>query len=298
MSLVKPKVRLYPASNPPQKEFAKVPVLCAENLCFAYKEKPVLKDVSFEVAKGSFTAVIGPNGCGKTTLVKALLKSLNPDSGTICILGKDLQNLSNKDLSQSMAAVLQTIDPAPMDVRDYVLLGRMPFFAPFQFFESTKDLEIAENYMKLTGTHHLADKKITQVSGGERQLCAIARALTQEPVLLLLDEPTAHLDITHQKRILDLITTLKNKLSLTVLMVLHDLNLAAEYADRLVLLHDICGQPKDNTSSIYAFGNPQTVLTREAIEAVYQTKVTVRPNPISGNPLILLTKDETTHEAI
>ncbi|MCG8636274.1 MAG: ABC transporter ATP-binding protein [Desulfobacterales bacterium] len=288
------------AAGPPDTNLrhGNTPVLCVENLDIAYGGKPVLRDVCFEVAPGSFTAVIGPNGCGKTTLVKALLKTLAPDAGTIRLFGNDLQSLSNKDLARQMAAVLQTIDPAPMTVRDYVLMGRMPFFAPFQFFESKKDMEIAENYMALTGVLRLARKKITRVSGGERQLCAIARALTQEPALLLLDEPTAHLDITHQKRILDLISALKGKLSLTVLMVLHDLNLAAEYADRLVLLHGISGQAESRVSSVYASGSPQTVLTRDAIEAVYRTRVTVRPNPISGNPLILLTKDENTHEPV
>ncbi|MCG8633267.1 MAG: ABC transporter ATP-binding protein, partial [Desulfobacterales bacterium] len=197
MSLPRAAGPCHPAMDTHQRQ-GNTSVLCVENLDIAYGGKPVLRDVCFEVAPGSFTAVIGPNGCGKTTLVKALLKTLAPDAGTVRLFGNDLQSLSNKDLARQMAAVLQTIDPAPMTVRDYVLMGRMPFFAPFQFFESKKDMEIAENYMALTGVLRLARKKITRVSGGERQLCAIARALTQEPALLLLDEPTAHLDITHQ----------------------------------------------------------------------------------------------------
>lgn len=272
------------------------PVLEVDQLDFSYQDNPVLRDVSFEVAPGEFTAVIGPNGCGKTTLVKVLLKGLSPDGGRIRLLGQDLGQLSNRDLARGMAAVLQTIDPAPMRVKDYVLLGRMPFFAPFQFFESKKDLDIAGEYMALTGVSHLADEKITQVSGGEKQLCAIARALTQEPRLLLLDEPTAHLDITHQKRILDLITRLKNRLSLTVLMVLHDLNLAAEYADHLVLLRDISRDPRGSTSSVYGFGPPGQVMTRAAVNEVYQTRVEVVSNPVSGSPWILLTKEEKTYE--
>lgn len=279
---------------------AAIPLLTVDHLSFSFRGKPVLKDLSFEVDKGSFTAVIGPNGCGKTTLVRLLLKSLGPASGQIRLLGEDHSALSNQNISRRMAAVLQTIDPVPMTVREYVLLGRMPFFARFQFFESKKDMAIAEQYMALTGISHLADKKVTQVSGGERQLCAIARALTQEPVLLLLDEPTAHLDITHQKRILDLITALKQRLGLTVLMVLHDLNLAAEYADCLVLLQKLgqsspgCGRIR--WSSIYRVGPPERVMTADAVNQVYQTRVTVCPNPVSKKPWIVLTQsDQSTH---
>jgi len=268
------------------------PVLSVENLCFSYPKKTVLKDVSFTVNPKEFTAVIGPNGCGKTTLVRVLLKTLSPDTGSVRLLGKDLSRLSNKELALNMAAVLQTIDPSPMTVKEYVCLGRMPFFGPFQFFESRKDVEIAEYYMDLTGISHLSDEKITRVSGGEKQLCAIARALTQEPRLLLLDEPTAHLDITHQKKILDLITHLKNRLGLTVLMVLHDLNLAAEYADRLVLLQDISREPCSIGSSVYAAGTPEQVMTKKAVNTVYNTCVDVRLNPVSGSPWILLTKEE------
>ncbi len=257
------------------------PVLDVRNLSFGYKKTEILKGISFCVNPKEFVAIIGPNGCGKTTLIKTVLKSERLDSGTIRILGKDIAHLTNRDLAMHMAAVLQTIDPAAMTVRDYVLLGRMPFFKQYQFFETRQDLDIARKYMELTGVVHLAEEKVTQISGGERQLCAIARALTQEPDLLVLDEPTAHLDITHQKSILDLITALKKELSLTVLMVLHDLNLAAEYSDRLILLD------KDN-SSIFSSGTPEEVLTEDNIQRVYQAEVVVKPNPITGKPWILL----------
>lgn len=257
------------------------PILKVENLNFGYKDRQILKGVSFTVNPKEFFAIIGPNGCGKTTLIKTILKNETPDSGAIKILGKNLSRLSSRDLAHHMAAVLQTIDPAAMNVQDYVLLGRMPFFKRYQFFETRKDLDIAQKYMELTGIAHLADHKLTQISGGERQLCAIARALTQEPDLLVLDEPTSHLDITHQKRIMDLITALKKELGLTVLMVLHDLNLAAEYADRLILL-------SKTDRSIFSSGTPEDVLTRDHIQAVYQTQVQVNPNPITGKPWIFL----------
>ena len=256
-------------------------VLTVDGIRFGYKGRTVLDGVSFSVRPGEFVAVIGPNGCGKTTLVKTILRSETPDDGTIKLLGQDVRKMSNQQTALHMAAVLQTIDPAAMSVRDYVLLGRMPFFKRYQFFETRQDVRIAERYMALTGVAHLSDQRVTEISGGERQLCAIARALTQEPDLLVLDEPTSHLDITHQKRILDLISALRKELSLTVLMVLHDLNLASEYADRLVLL-------SKQKRSVFSCGIPEAVLTEENIQAVYQTEVCVRPNPISGNPWIFL----------
>lgn len=260
------------------------PVLEVQDLTVGYREKPVLSRVSFRIDPQQFVAVIGPNGCGKTTLIKTIMKSLSPDSGSIRMLGRDLNEMSSLELAQCMSTVLQIIDPAAMTVKDYVMLGRMPFFRQYQFFETRADMEIAQQYMELTGVAHLADQRITQISGGERQLCAIARALTQEPTLLVLDEPTAHLDITHQKSILDLITRLKTQLSLTVLMVLHDLNLAAEYADHLVML-------SRETPSVFSAGTPDRVLTQDHIQHVYHTRVKVRPNPLTRKPWILLIND-------
>ncbi len=256
-------------------------VLEIRHLNFRYKQEIILKDISFSVAQGEFVSVIGPNGCGKTTLIKTILRSILPETGTIHIQGQEVKTLSNKELARHLAVVMQTIDPAAMTVQDYVLLGRLPFFERYQFFETQKDLAIAQKYMEMTGIAALSHAKINEISGGERQLAAIARALTQEPALLVLDEPTAHLDITHQVRVLNLINTLKTQLSLTILMVLHDLNLAAEYSDRLVLMDKKQGQ-------IFKAGTPEEVLTRESIQEVYETRVQVRPNPISNKPWVFL----------
>jgi len=256
-------------------------VLEIRHLNFRYKQEIILKDISFSVAQGEFVSVIGPNGCGKTTLIKTILRSILPETGTIHIQGQEVKTLSNKELARHLAVVMQTIDPAAMTVQDYVLLGRLPFFERYQFFETQKDLAIAQKYMEMTGIAALSHAKINEISGGERQLAAIARALTQDPALLVLDEPTAHLDITHQVRVLNLINTLKTQLSLTILMVLHDLNLAAEYSDRLVLMDKKQGQ-------IFKAGTPEEVLTRESIQEVYETRVQVRPNPISNKPWVFL----------
>jgi ABC-type cobalamin/Fe3+-siderophores transport system ATPase subunit len=256
-------------------------VLAIQNLDFCYNQKIILKDICFSVFPGEFVSIIGPNGCGKTTLIKTILRSVVPRTGTIHIQGQEVNTLSNKALARHLAVVMQTIDPAAMTVKDYVLLGRLPFFERYQFFESQKDMAIAQKYMELTGVADLAEARINEISGGERQLAAIARALTQEPSLLVLDEPTAHLDITHQVRVLNLVNTLKEQLSLTILMVLHDLNLAAEYSDRLVLLDKKNGR-------IFKTGTPEEVLTQDSIQAVYQTRVEVRPNPISQKPWVFL----------
>jgi iron complex transport system ATP-binding protein len=261
------------------------PVLEVSHISFRYKKKVILKDISFCVHPGEFVAVIGPNGCGKTTLIKTILNQIQPETGIIRIMDHELNRLSNKALARYVAVVMQTMNPAAMTVRQYVQLGRLPFFEKYQFFETRKDEEIAEKYMHLTGVAPLADARINEISGGELQLAAIARALTQEPTLLVLDEPTSHLDITHQAKILELINTLKQDLSLTVLMVLHDLNLAAEYSDRLVLLNKQNGQ-------VFKTGRPEAVLTQSTIQTVYHTRVKIQPNPVSKKPWIFLVNQQ------
>jgi iron complex transport system ATP-binding protein len=257
------------------------PVLEVENLSLRYREKRILKGVSFSINPGEFVSIIGPNGSGKTTLVKAISRTLIPETGQIRIKGTDVQDMSHKTLARNISVVMQSAGPVAMDVDDYVLLGRQPFFQKYQFFETQKDLGIAKKYMELTNILQLSKSKINQISGGERQLASIARALTQEPILLILDEPTSHLDITHQVQVLELIRSLQQTLGLTILMVLHDLNLAAEYSDRLILLN------KDQ-KNIYGTGTPEQVLTERAIQEVYHTRVMVQKNPVSGKPCIFL----------
>lgn len=257
------------------------PVLTVENLGFKYREKSVLKDISFSIDPGEFVSIIGPNGSGKTTLIKLISKINKPGKGNIYIKGKNIQTLSNKELARIIAVVMQSVEPVSMTVEEYVLLGRLPFLKRYQFFETTKEVDLAHKYMELTGVLKLARSKINEISGGERQLAAIARALTQEPGLLILDEPTSHLDITHQVQILELINRLKQELTLTVLMVLHDLNLAAEYSDRLVLMDGKNGK-------IYKTGTCEQVLTEESIQKVYHTKVLIKKNPLSKKPCLFL----------
>jgi iron complex transport system ATP-binding protein len=242
-----------------------------------------LEGVNLSLQKGSFTGIIGPNGSGKTTLFRGITNSLATLNGKILLKGQNLFSLSLKTRAQHIAIVTQFTDTDQISVEDYVLMGRMPYHSRFQFFESKDDFAKAHKYMALTDVFQYKDKLMTELSGGEQQRAAIARALTQEPELLLLDEPTSHLDITHQVKILDLIHRLNQEMKLTVLMVIHDLNLASEYCDRLVLF---------NEGKIFTQGTPEEVLAFDTIEKVYQTPVITRTNPYSNKPVIFLVSEK------
>ncbi|MDY6906441.1 MAG: ABC transporter ATP-binding protein [Thermodesulfobacteriota bacterium] len=261
----------------------KEPILSTRNLDCGYGKVPVLTDINIDIDRGEIVSIIGPNGAGKTTLLRTLTQHLKHRQGEIRFERQNMATIPRKDLARKIAVVGQVTEQPMISVGEYVLLGRLPFFRRYQLFESGEDKRVADHYMKLTNTWDLKDAMMNEISGGERQLAAIARALTQEPVLLLLDEPTAHLDISHQHQIMELVATLNRDLQLTVLMVIHDLNLASEYSDRLILLDGTTGR-------IHHTGPPQAVLTRRAIETVYQTNVLVDINPASGNPFIFLVK--------
>lgn len=242
-----------------------------------------LDAVSFEIEQGVFAGIIGPNGSGKTTLFRGLTGDMKIKSGAIHLNNEKLSTMSIRQKAQKISVVSQYTEITDVTVEDYVLMGRMPYRSNFQFFESKKDFEIAEKYMHLTDVYRLREKPMSELSGGEQQLAAIARALTQEPDLLLLDEPTSHLDISHQVQILNLIQQLNQELKLTVLIIIHDLNLAGEYCDYLVMM---------NNGKIHIKGTPQEVLTYQTIEDVYKTVVVTRENPISKKPVVFLVSDK------
>lgn len=244
----------------------------------------VLNEINFEIEKGHFVGIIGPNGSGKTTLFRGISGELPTLSGTITLNGQLTQKMSLREKARNIAVVTQQIEAGNMTVEEYVLMGRMPYQRQFQFFETGEDIAIAEKYMKLTGIDNLRDKNMNSLSGGEQQLAGIARALTQEPELLLLDEPTSHLDITHQVQILNLIQRLSEELSLTVLMIIHDLNLAGEYCDTLLMMQK---------GTLRKTGTPHEVLNYLDIEAVYDTVVITRTNPVSGKPVVFLVSEKT-----
>lgn len=236
-----------------------------------------LGPVDMEIRKGSFTGIIGPNGSGKSTLFKCLTGDLKLQKGTIELLNKELSLYTLKERARKISIVTQFCELAPITVEEYVLMGRMPYRKMFQFYNSVRDQEVADFYIRLTGIEHLRHKRITELSGGEQQMASIALALTQEPQILLLDEATSHLDITHQIRILNLLQKLNEETGLTIVMIIHDLNMASEYCSDLFMMRK---------GGLYTSGIPQEVLTYENIEQVYKTVVLTDSNPLSGKPVI------------
>jgi iron complex transport system ATP-binding protein len=258
-------------------------MLEVSGLSCGYGAKTILSSIDLKIEKGDILSIIGPNGCGKTTLLRALTRVIKPKSGRIMLMNRDIAAMTFRELAAKIAVVTQQIESAWMSVEEYVLMGRTPYFERFQFFESDKDREIAEKYLELTGAASFRQKPMWEISGGERQLAVITRALTQEPDLLFMDEPTSHLDITHQVGILDLVKKLNYECGITVVMIVHDLNLASEYSNRLLLI---------DKGGIYSHGTPEDVLTYKALEDVYRTIVIVERNPISNKPYVLLVSEE------
>jgi iron complex transport system ATP-binding protein len=259
-------------------------MLTITGLSCGYGKRIVLRELSFAIKKGEFAGVIGPNGSGKTTLLRAITGFLPFLKGTISLEGEETRHMGRRSLAQKVAVVTQAPDiMPPFSVEEFVLLGRVPHWGGFQLLETTKDRAIAEGAMEMAGIGDLRERRMGELSGGERQLVFVARALAQTPHLLLLDEPTAHLDIGHQVQIMDLLRELNREGSLTIIVVLHDLTLAGLYCDRLILL---------NEGRLRAIGSPQGVLTKKVIEEVYQTQVTVTETPSGGRPVILPVSSE------
>jgi len=249
------------------------PFLDIQNLSCGYSSGFRVHDINLKLPEGSFAGIIGPNGSGKTTLFRGISGTLPLKEGNILLEGTDLSELTWREKAQKLAIV----STAELSVEEYVLMGRLPYRQPFQFFDRKEDIEIAHHYMHLTNTYRLRHKSMTELSGGERQMANIACALSQHPRLLLLDEPTSHLDITHQMQFMNLIQRLNEEMKLSVMMILHDLSLAAEYCDFLLMM-------KNGTT--FCQGAPEVVITYEHIENVYDTIVIVKTNPISGKPVV------------
>ena len=251
--------------------------LTVEKLSYAYGSQPVLQNLSFAVSQGEIFIIIGPNGAGKTTLIKLMIGIAKVQTGHIEIMQSPLEGYSPKRLAQISAYVPQGLPIGfPFTVEETVLLGRAPHQKVLGL-ASQEDLEIAQQAMNFTEVAHLARRKLDQLSGGEQQRVLIARALCQQPQVILLDEPTASLDLSHQIRIMDLMERLKTEKGMTVIMVSHDVNLAAMYGDQLLLL---------KAGEIVCMGSPDEVLTYETLEAAYDCKLLVDASPLGNLPRI------------
>jgi len=249
-----------------------------KNLTCAYGAKLILNQLNFKLEKKEFLGVIGPNGAGKTTLLRAISGVIKPKEGEIILEGRDIKQIKSKELAKKIAVVPQSLSTSPITVEDFVSLGRIPHYKRFQFLETARDQQIVQKALQVAGVFHLKDNFIDRISSGERQLVLIAKALAQEPELLLLDEPTAHLDIGHQIKIMNLIKRLNETQGLSVLVVLHDLNLASQYCNKLLLL---------NNGMIIKDGSVWKVLNYETLETVYRTYFLVKENPLSKKPFVI-----------
>jgi iron complex transport system ATP-binding protein len=254
--------------------------LALNQVSFSYNASPVLYQIDLAVEKGEMVALMGPNGSGKTTLIKLASGVLRPAEGDIHLDGSSLRELKRRQVAQRVAVVPQQFHmPFAFTLREVVLLGRTPFLKAFSN-EGEKDQQAVNRAMELIGIEELGQRFFNELSGGERQKGILAMALAQEPKLLLLDEPTAHLDINHQMEILELVKGLNREQEITVIGAMHDLNLAALYFDRLVLLKE---------GRIFADGTPSEVLTEENIRELFGAWVQVIQHPLMKTPHIVIT---------
>jgi len=250
---------------------------------FSYLDGLVLHNIDLSVKSGEMVGLLGPNGSGKTTLIKLASGVLKPNQGEIRLDDSSLYQLSRKSIARSVAVVPQRFNiPFAFTTNEVAMLGRTPFLKVFAE-ESEVDKQFVANALELVGISELKERRFDELSGGERQKVILAMALAQQPGLLLLDEPTVHLDITHQVEILELVRRLNIERGLTVIAAMHDLNLASLYFDRLILLKE---------GKVVADGAPDQVLTEGRIREVFSASVRVEPHPITGVPHIVVMPKE------
>lgn len=252
--------------------------ISADNISAGYNGAMVLKGVSVDLGESDFLGLIGPNGSGKTTLLRAMSRALPPASGFVTLDDRDIYSIPAREFARRVAVVPQDVLVAfDFTVLEIVLMGRSPRLGRFSI-EGSRDVEIAMAALAQTGTEHLKDRSLNALSGGERQRVMVARALAQEPEILLLDEPTSHLDISFQFEIMDLVKSLNIEKNLSVMAVLHDLNLASQYCGRLVMI---------GGGVVCAEGAPEEVITSDNIRSVYGAEVWVRRHPTTNRPYVI-----------
>jgi len=252
-------------------------VLAAQSLVSGYGGTTIVNGVDLELPAGSITVIVGANACGKSTLLKTLSRLIAPTSGGVVLDGKLISQIHTKQLARTIGLLpQQPIAPEGIAVADLVGRGRHPHQKLFRSWTTSDDSAVAEA-LEATGVADLADRSVDELSGGQRQRVWIAMALAQQTDILLLDEPTTFLDIAHQIEVLDLLTDLNRTRGTTIVMVLHDLNLAIRYADTLVAVKD---------GTVHAVGTPSEIVTSALIEEVFGLSNRVTTDPVSGKPMI------------
>ena len=254
------------------------PTLQLEDIWFSYGRSHVLTGIDLQVDSGEMVGLVGPNGTGKSTLLNIASRTLNPQRGRVLLGGVDVQQLSPRKRASEVSMVPQSpAVPTGFNCMEVVLMGRNPHLGLLQW-ERPRDLEIVRHAMELTGTDEFASRPISSLSGGERQRVFIARALSQGAPLLLLDEPTAHLDIGYQPAVLDLIQKVRTEMGVSVLAAMHDISLAAQYCQRIAVLHG---------GSVYALGTPEEVVTADVVSQAFGAEVAISRHPVHGTPVVL-----------
>lgn len=251
--------------------------LSVQNVTLGYGDRIVVDSLDLTVPPGQVTCIVGANACGKSTLLRAMGRLLSPHAGRVVLDGADLHRLSTKQVARTLGLLPQSpVAPEGISVGDLVSRGRNPHQRMLARWTAADDAAVSEA-LRMTDTTELADRPVDELSGGQRQRVWIAMSLAQQTDLLLLDEPTTFLDVSHQVDVLDLLTDLNRDRGTTIVMVLHDLNLAARYADHLIAVRG--GQ-------LHAAGDPTDVLTVEVVRAVFGMESRVVPDPVSGKPMV------------
>jgi len=252
-------------------------MLIAKNLKIGYDERVVIDDLSLEFNKGEVTSIIGPNGSGKSTLLKALSGMILPKQGEVLLAGENIKNIKRKEISRKLCLLAQTNQaPDDLTVEQLVYYGRIPHKKWYER-RDLEDNELVNWSIEETGLTDYTHTPIGMLSGGERQRAYIAQALCQKSNILLLDEPTTHLDISYQLELMELIREINKKFNITIVMVLHDLNQASRYSDRLIMMKD---------GAIIAEGRPEEVITQEMMYQVYRVKCEIDHDTVSGKPRV------------
>ncbi|KZX22134.1 ABC transporter ATP-binding protein [Rathayibacter tanaceti] len=253
--------------------------LSADAVTLAYNERVVVDGLSLTVPTGAISVIVGANACGKSTLLRAMARLITPRNGAVLLDGQAIHRLPTRQVAQQVGLLPQTpIAPEGIAVSDLVARGRYPHRGFLGRGSGTDDDAIVEDALRATGTLELADRPVDELSGGQRQRVWIAMALAQRTDVLLLDEPTTYLDVSHQVEVLDLLTDLNRSRGTTIVIVLHDLNLAARYADHLFAVR---------AGALYASGAPAEVVTPETVRAVFGMESRVIEDPVSRTPLVL-----------